>query len=277
MSSTTTQTRSETLSSIAAASPSAAARARALATEYLLPAAALVVLVLLWELAVPLFKIPKFVLPPPSLIAAEAWAHRAQLPGHTWTTLWETLAGFGLSIAVGVPLAVLIAWSAFLRNAIYPLLVVTQSVPKVAIAPLIVVFMGVGEMPKILVAFLVAFFPIVVDTATGLNVVPPELIDLSRSLKASKLQEFVKIRFPTAVPFLFSGLKVAVALSVVGAVVGEFVQADKGLGYLIVVSTTYWRTALAFTAMVLLSIMGVVLFALVALVERVFFRWYSVE
>lgn len=270
-------TRSETLSSVAAARPSAPARVRALGAEYLLPAVALAVLVLLWELAVGLFKIPKFVLPAPSLVASEAWAHRAQLPAHTWTTLWETLAGFGLSIGVGVPLAVLIAWSPFLRNTIYPLLVVTQSVPKVAIAPLIVVFMGVGETPKILVAFLVAFFPIVVDTATGLNAVPPELIDLSRSLKASKLQEFAKVRFPTAVPFLFSGLKVAVALSVVGAVVGEFVQADKGLGYLIVVSTTYWRTALAFAAMVLLSVMGVALFALVALVERVCFRWYSVE
>ncbi len=270
-------TRSEPLSSVAAPPASAPTRARALGAEYLWPAATLVVLVLLWELAVRLFKIPKFILPAPSLIAAEAWAHRAQLPGHTWATLWETLAGFGLSIAVGVPLAVVIAWAPFLRNTIYPLLVVTQSVPKVAIAPLIVIFMGVGEMPKILVAFLVAFFPIVVDTATGLNAVPPELIDLSRSLKASRFQEFAKIRFPTAVPFLFSGLKVAVALSVVGAVVGEFVQADKGLGYLIVVSTTYWRTALAFSAMVLLSIMGIVLFALVAFVERVFFAWYSAE
>jgi NitT/TauT family transport system permease protein len=260
----------------AAAAPSPPTDRRPL-TEYVLPAAALVALVVLWELAVHLFKIAKFVLPPPSLIASEAWAQRAQLPGHTWSTLWETLAGFGLSIVIGVPLAVAIAWSPFLRNTTYPLLVVTQSVPKVAIAPLIVILMGVGQMPKILIAFLVAFFPIVVDTATGLNAVPAELLDLSRSLKASRLQEFVKIRFPTAVPFLFSGLKVAVALSVVGAVVGEFVQADKGLGYLIVVSMTYFRTALAFSAMVLLSIMGVALFALVGVVERVFFYWYSAE
>jgi len=253
------------------------ARRRAFAGEYVLPALTLVAIVVAWELACRVFHIPKFVLPSPSHIAAEGWAHRAQLPEHTWRTLWETLAGFGLSIAIGVPLAVLIVWSPFLHHTIYPLLVVTQSVPKVAIAPLIIIFMGVGETPKILVAFLVAFFPVVVDTATGLDAVPPELVDLSRSLKASKLQEFVKIRFPTSIPFLFSGLKVAAALSVVGAVVGEFVQADKGLGYLIVVSTTYWRTGLAFAALVLLSLMGVVLFAAVALVERWFFPWYSVD
>jgi NitT/TauT family transport system permease protein len=270
-------TRSEISSSEVVTAPAPRASAWSAGSEYALPALALVGLVVLWEIAVWLFRIPRFALPPPSAILAEAWAQRAQLPGHTWTTLWETLAGFALSVAIGVPLAVLITWSPFLRNTIYPLLVVTQSVPKVAIAPLIVIFMGVGQMPKIVVAFLVAFFPIVVDTATGLSAVPPDLLDLSRSLKASRLQEFIKIRFPTAVPFMFSGMKVAVALSVVGAVVGEFVQADKGLGYLIVVSTTYWRTSLAFAAMVVLSLMGIALFAVVALVERVWFRWYSVE
>jgi NitT/TauT family transport system permease protein len=270
-------TRSETLSSVAVTPAPGPTRLRVLGAELLLPAATLAVIVALWEVAVRVFDVAAFVLPPPSLIVREAWAFRAHLLGHTWATLWETLVGFALSIAIGIPLAACIALSPFLRNAIYPLLVVTQSVPKVAIAPLIILFMGVGESPKILVAFLVAFFPIVVDTATGLNAVPPELLDLSRSLKASKVQEFVKIRFPTAVPFIFSGLKVAVALSVVGAVVGEFVQADKGLGYLIVVSTSFFRTALAFAAMAILSLMGIALFALVALIERGAFQWYSTE
>jgi NitT/TauT family transport system permease protein len=270
-------TRSETLSSVAVTPPPGSARLRVLGAEFLIPTATLAVIVVLWEVAVRVFDVAAFVLPPPSLIVREAWAARAHLPGHTWATLWETLAGFALSIAIGIPLAACIALSPFLRNTIYPLLVVTQSVPKVAIAPVIILFMGVGETPKILVAFLVAFFPIVVDTATGLNAVPPELLDLSRSLKASKLQEFVKIRFPTAVPFIFSGLKVAVALSVVGAVVGEFVQADKGLGYLIVVSMSFFRTALAFAAMAILSLMGIALFALVALIERSAFPWYSSE
>jgi NitT/TauT family transport system permease protein len=240
------------------------------------PTVALAFLVLLWEFAVWLFEIPVFILPPPSLVATEVWDNAHPLVGHTWATLWETLAGFTLSIVIGVPLAVMIVLSPFLRNTIYPLLVITQSVPKVALAPLVVVVMGIGDGPKIVIAFLVAFFPIVVDTATGLRAVPPELIDLGRSLKATKFQEFVKIRFPTAIPFFFSGLKLAVTLSVVGAVVGEFVQAEKGLGYLIIVSATYWKTGLGFAAMIILSLMGIVLFSLVGLVEKTFFPW-SIE
>lgn len=245
--------------------------------EYLTPVATLAGLVALWEAVVRLFDIPSILLPAPSHVVAEGWAAREHLPRHTWATLWETLAGFGLSVLVGVPLAVVITASRHLATAIYPLLVITQSVPKVAIAPVLIMFVGIGEMPKILIAFLVAFFPIVVDTATGLRAVPPELIDLSRSLKASRFQEFAKIRFPTAVPFMFSGLKVAIALSVVGAVVGEFVQADKGLGYLIVVSTAYWKTGLAFAAMAILSLMGIVLFGLVVLAERLCFPWHAPE
>ncbi len=252
-------------------------RSAVVRTEYLTPVATLVALLAIWEASVRLFDIPSILLPAPSHIAAEGWGAREHLPGHTLATLWETLAGFGLSVLVGVPLAVLITGSRFLANAIYPLLVITQSVPKVAIAPVLIMFVGIGEMPKILIAFLVAFFPVVVDTATGLRAVPPELIDLSRSLKASRFQEFVKVRFPTAIPFLFSGLKVAIALSVVGAVVGEFVQADKGLGYLIVVSTSYWKTGLAFAAMVILSLMGIVLFGLIVLAEKLCFPWHSTE
>src|SRR5262245_13615176 len=179
--------------------------------EYVLPAATFLVLLVLWEVVVKALKVPTFILPAPSVVLAEMWTVRAQLAVHTWATLLASLIGFGLTIAVTVPLAVLIAASATLRNTIYPLIVVSQSVPKVAVAPLIVVLVGVGEAPKILIAFLVAFFPLLVDTATGLNAVPRDLLDLSRSLNSSRFQEFVKIRFPTAVPFFFSGLKVAVA------------------------------------------------------------------
>jgi NitT/TauT family transport system permease protein len=137
--------------------------------------------------------------------------------------------------------------------------------------------MGHGELPKIFVAFLVAFFPIVVDTATGLAATPPDLLDLSRSYRASQLKIFLKVRFPMALPFIFSGLKVAITLAVIGAVVGEFVGSDRGLGYVILSATAYWKADVAFGAMILLSIMAVILFSLVSLAERLICPWYTDE
>ena len=188
---------------------------------------------------------------------------------------YETLGGFALSIVVGTPLAVMIVYSPVLRRAIYPLLVVTQAVPKVAIAPVLLLLLGAGQVSKIVVAFLVAFFPIVVDTATGLAATPAELLDLSRSYRASAFKTFVKVRFPMALPFFFNGLKVAVTLAVIGAVVGEFVGSDQGLGYVIVSATSYWKSNLAFAAMLLLAVMAIGLFALVELVERLVCPWYA--
>jgi NitT/TauT family transport system permease protein len=241
--------------------------------DYLVPAATLVGAVVFWELAARVFKIPKFIMPRPSEIVGEAWEWRYRFIEHTWVTLYETLGGFALSIVIGVPLAVLIVYSPAMRRALYPLIVLTQSVPKIAIAPVLLLMAGHGEIPKIIVAFLVAFFPIVVDTATGLAATPPELLDLSRSYRASAFKTFVKIRFPMALPFFFSGLKVAITLSVIGAVVGEFVGSDKGLGYVILSATSYWKMELAFSAMILLSLMAILLFAAVELVERLVCPW----
>ena len=168
----------------------------------------------------------------------------------------------------------MLVYSPVLRSAVYPLLIVTQAVPKIAIAPVLLLLLGAGEVSKVVVAFLVAFFPIVVDTATGLAATPQELLDLSRSYRSSALKTFVKVRFPMALPFFFSGLKVAVTLAVIGAVVGEFVGSDKGLGYVIVSATSYWKSNLAFGAMLLLAVMAVGLFALVELAERIVCPWY---
>lgn len=252
-------------------------RARRWGRDYVLPVATLVGLVLAWELAYHVFQIPRFIIPAPSGILVETWEWRGRLVGHTWVTLYETLGGFALSILVAVPLAVLIVYSPVLRSALYPLVVVAQAVPKVALAPVLLLILGHGEMSKIVVAFLVAFFPVVVDTATGLAATPPELLDLSRSYRASALKTFLKVRFPMALPFVFSGLKVAVTLSLIGAVVGEFVGSDRGLGYVILSATSYWKANLAFGAMILLSVMAVVLFWLVALVERLVCPWYAAE
>jgi NitT/TauT family transport system permease protein len=228
-----------------------------------------------WEAAIRAFRIPSFIIPAPSAILAEGWEWRYRFLGHTWVTLYETLGGFALSMLVGVPLAVLIVYSPALRSALYPLIVLMQSVPKIAIAPVLLLVLGHGEFPKVIVAFLVAFFPVVVDTATGLAATPPELLDLSRSYRASALKTFVKVRLPMAMPFVFAGAKVAITLSVIGAVVGEFVGSDEGLGYVILSATSYWKTELAFSSMILLSVMAIVLFGAVSLVERLACPWLA--
>lgn len=247
------------------------------ARSYLIPTGTLFGILVVWEIVYHAFRIPTFIVPAPSGIFAELWEWRIRLLEHTWVTLYETLGGFALSVVVATPLAVLIVYSPLLRNALYPLLVVTQSVPKVAIAPVLLLIFGTGTTSKILVGFLVAFFPIVVDTSVGLGSTPTELLDLSRIYRASALKTFLKIRFPMALPFFFSGLKVAITLAVIGAVVGEFVGSDKGLGYIIISATSYWNANLAFGAMILLSALAIVLFALVSLVERIVCPWVAEE
>ena len=247
--------------------------ARRLAGDAMIPAATLIGVLMLWEIASRAFKIPNFIMPAPSAILAEGWEWRYRFIGHTWVTLYETVGGFVLSVVVGVPLAVMIVYSPALKRAFYPLIVLTQAVPKIAIAPVLLLMVGHGEIPKVIVAFLVAFFPIVVDTATGLAATPPELLDLSRSYRASAFKTFLKVRLPMAMPFFFAGAKVAITLSVIGAVVGEFVGSDRGLGYVILSATSYWKTELAFSSMILLSLMAIVLFGAVALIERWVCPW----
>ena len=230
-----------------------------------------------WEAVVRGFRIPAFIVPLPSAVLREGWVWRYRFIEHTWVTLYETLGGFALSVAVGVPLAVLIVYSPVLRRALYPLIVLAQSVPKIAIAPVLLLMTGHGEIPKVVVAFLVAFFPVVIDTATGLGATPPELLDLSRSYRASAFKTFLKVRLPMALPFFFAGAKVAITLSVIGAVVGEFVGSDRGLGYVILSATSYWKTELAFSAMIILSLMAIVLFGAVSLVERLACPWLTPE
>src|SRR5215467_6569311 len=188
-------------------------------------------LLALWELLVRWFNIPGWLLPTPSAIAIAFAEWRDELVRHSLITLYETLLGFALSIAISIPLAVAVVHSAILRNTIYPILLMFQSVPKVAIAPLLVLWIGFGMMPKIAVVFLVCFFPIIVAAASGLSAVPAPLMELIRSLSASTTQTFIKIRFPTAMPHIFVGLKVAITFAVIGAVIGEFVGSEDGLSY----------------------------------------------
>ena len=241
--------------------------------DVFLPVGVFIALLIVWEVAVQLFGIPVYLLPAPSVIWTDTVAIAGTIGNHTLATLATVVVGFFISFAISLPLAVFMTSSPLISSAIYPLLVLTQSIPKVALAPILVVMLGANELPRLVITFLVAFFPLVIAIAVGLVAVPDELIELGRSLKASKLQELYRIRLPYAVPFIFSGLKVAIALAVVGAVVGEFVNADKGLGYMIITATAFFKTPVAFGCLILLSILGVVLFQMVVIIERVFFPW----
>ncbi len=244
-----------------------------LGQDVFLPIGVFILLLIVWEAAVDIFTIPLYLLPAPSVIWTDSVAIAGTMGEHTLATLQTVVLGFIISIAISLPLAVFLTSSPLISSAIYPLLVLTQSIPKVALAPILVVMLGANELPRLVITFLVTFFPLVIAIAVGLLSVPAELIELGRSFKASKLQELYRIRLPYAVPFIFSGLKVAIALAVVGAVVGEFVNADKGLGYLIVTATAFFKTPVAFGALILLSIMGIVLFQVVVIIERIFFPW----
>jgi len=252
-------------------------RGRTVAADWLLPLLTLVALVGAWWLAKIVFGWEKFIVPSPADVGDALWQNRSLLPRQFWTTLVETLQGFFLAIAVGVPLAVGIAYSRLLERTIYPVLLAVNAVPKVAIAPILVIWFGFGQWPKVVMVFLISFFPIVLSTATGLAATPPELVELARSLSASRSQAFVKVRFPAALPHVFVGLKVAISLAVIGAVIGEFVGASRGLGYIIIASGGNANTSLAFAAIVLLAAMSIGLFYAIVAVERMLIPWARYE
>jgi NitT/TauT family transport system permease protein len=235
----------------------------------------LIALVAAWELLCRALNIPVFLIPAPSQVAWRLYEKRDLYLIHTWTTLYETTAGFLLAVVFGILCAAIIVVIPKLRDIVMPLLLVAQLVPKVAIAPLLLIWFGYGLFPKVLVAFLVAFFPIVVNGASGLASVQPELLDLGHSLQASRWQTFWKFRIPSALPELFSGMKVAVTLAIIGAIIGEFVGGNRGLGYLIIVANQELDTPLAFAAIFLLSAAGIALYVIVEMFERMLIPWHA--
>jgi NitT/TauT family transport system permease protein len=223
-----------------------------------------------WEGATRVLGVPAFLLPPPSAVAISLVANAHLILSHGWITTLEILLGFALSIAVGIPLALAIfLWPLFSRS-ILPLLISSQAMPKVAVAPLLLVWFGFGLLPKVLIAFLIAFFPVVINTAVGLSAIEREKIYLARSMGFGAAATFFKIRLPNALPAIFGGLKISITLAVVGAVVGEFVGGDAGLGYLLMVANGSMDTQLLFAGIIALTVLGVALFLLVELAERIF-------
>ncbi len=244
---------------------------------WLTQAAGVIVFLLIWQLGVMAFNVPAYFLPTPTRIFEEAIKEFAKLGTHGWITVYEMLAGYFLAVAIGVPLAIAITSSRRFDEFVTPTMLFFQVVPKIAVAPLFIVWFGVGITPKILVAFLISFFPIVIDTAVGLRSITPEMIDLARSMGASPLQIFREFRLPTSLPYLFSGLKVAATLAVAGAVVGEFVGADKGLGYLLLVTNSNMQTALMFATIVVLTIIGLIFFYVIEFLESLLIPWHVTQ
>jgi len=239
----------------------------------LYPLLGVAVMLALWQVYVSAFGVNRIVLPGPLDIGRAAVANWSLLMRETWPTFLESVLGFALAVVIGIPVAVCVASSRVLNLTLYPILIATQSVPKVAVAPIILVWFGLGLQSKLVIAFLVAFFPIVVDTATGMRATPAGLLELARSLRATSLQIFMKVQFPAALPSIFAGAKVAVTLAVIGAVIGEFVGSLNGLGNLLLTANSQLDSPLAWAALVWLSVLGIVLFAAVVVVERLVMPW----
>jgi len=235
----------------------------------------LVLLVIFWDLGIRVFNIKPYLVPTPWSVAQQLVGEWPMLWRETLPTLYATLGGFVASAIVGVAAAMWISYSRLVESFVYPLLVFSQSVPKVAIAPLFVVWFGFGILPKIIVAFLLGFFPVVVATVQGFKSVEADVIDLARSMGANPWKVFIKFRLPTALPSIFSGLKVSVTLAVVGAVVGEFVGSNSGIGYVLQKANGTFDLPLMFAGLVILSLVGVLLFLAIELIERALMPWHA--
>jgi ABC-type nitrate/sulfonate/bicarbonate transport system permease component len=251
------------------------------ARRYLAPIAVILLLLGVWELAARwdwisnALNIEDFLVPAPSDIAKSLWEDRSLLSSNAWVTLKEVLFGFAIAAAAGFGFALLIHLSDTARRAVYPLLVASQTIPIVILAPILVVWFGFGLTPKLVIVALICFFPITVNTLDGLRSVDPDLTKMMRSLGAGRLQRLWRAEIPTALPYAFSGARVAITVSVIGAVFAEYVGSSEGLGHLINQAQAQLLTARSFAAVVVLSAMAILLFALVSLIERKVITWDS--
>ena len=265
------------LPAVAAGEPGLAQRLGTAFVYYLPSILVLFGLLVLWQLVVTLLGIKEYILPTP-LAALRALTN----PNYQWTTnflatLYSVLGAFVLSAVLGVLLAVVIVWNDLLLRTVMPVLILFNTLPKIALAPLFVVWLGYGIWPNIVIGTTIAFFPMVVNTAVGLASAEPEMLDLVRTLKAGRWQVLKKIRIPNAVPYIFVGLKLNATMSVIGALVGEFVASEKGLGSLIITSGVTMETAPIFASLTLISALGLVLYGLVVAVEHIVAPWANRE
>ena len=257
--------------------PAAPSRAASLGVWLKRRAAPLIVfaaLFALWEGAVNLTGVKEYLLPPPSKVWTEFLKRYDTVMASAWVTTQEIIAGYLLAIVVSIPLALTVAYSRFVETAIYPVVVFLQIIPKIAIAPLFIIWFGFGFTPKLLIVFLLSFFPIVVASIAGFKSVDPEITDFARTTGADEWKMFIKIRLPQALPDIFTGLKVGAALSATAAVVAEFVASDRGLGYLLLQYNGNLETPMVFAVIVLLSLIGLTVYYVVEIIERIAIPWH---
>jgi NitT/TauT family transport system permease protein len=236
--------------------------------ERFAPLVVLTAILIVWQIIVLAFKIPDFIFPAPSAIAKELWAFREPLLKAAWQTFWVTMVGFGISIVVGVLLGFLIGSSRVAYAAFYPLMVGFNAVPKAAIVPILVVWFGIGVGPGILTAFLISFFPITVNIATGLATLEPELEDVLRVLGAKRWDILTKIGLPRCMPYFYGSLKVAITLAFVGTVLAEMTAGDAGIGSLMQTAGSQQRLPLAFAGLVLISVMAMAMYEFFSSIEK---------
>ena len=233
----------------------------------------LALILVLWEGICRGFEVSDFIFPAPTAIAASLWQYAGPIAGHALQTFWTTMAGFVLGVVVGVLLGFLVGSSRLMYRALYPLMVGFNSIPKAAFVPVLVVWFGIGTIPAILTAFVICFFPITVNVATGLATLEPELEDVLRALGASKLDIMRKVGIPRSLPYFFGSLKVAITLAFVGAVVSETVGANKGIGKLMLDAQAAFQVPIVFAGLLVLAVLGIVLYAATALIEARFTGW----
>ncbi|GAA0777362.1 ABC transporter permease [Roseibium denhamense] len=231
------------------------------------PWACTAALFLVWEAAVALFDIPVFVLPAPSDIWAAMVKYWSPIWKNSVQTLYTTLAGFLMSIAGGLALGLAIGWNRVVYAGLYPLMIGFNAIPKVALVPILVIWFGIGDIPAILTAFLISFFPIVVNVATGISTIEPEMEDVLRALGAKKLDIMLKVGIPRSMPYFFGSLKVAITLAFVGSVISEIMAANSGVGHMMIGAQSQFNVPLVWAALVVLAILGIVMYALMAWIE----------
>ncbi|MGQ2902024.1 ABC transporter permease [Neoaquamicrobium sediminum] len=230
-------------------------------------------LFIVWELAVRVFNLPPYLLPAPTNIAGAIWQYWPAIWKNSLQTLYTTTVGFILAVVGGLALGILVGWSRFIYAGLYPLMVGFNAIPKVAVVPILVIWFGIGTIPAILTAFLIAFFPIVVNVATGLATIEPEMEDVLRALGAKKMDIMLKVGIPRSMPYFFGSLKIAITLAFVGSVIAETVAANSGLGHMMLAAQSQFNVPLVWAGLIMLAIEGIIMYAVMAWVEMRMTGW----